>query len=114
MKLLDKIDRLNDEGIFMLLNPGLIETYDEETMVNLLNAYLEYNCSRTRVIRDGDSYYYNGLLIDVKDSLIYRVMEPLFLQVAKERIETIAKKDLKTLENKMEKDKESKNESDKK
>lgn len=97
MKWLEKINYLDDTKLFILLSPALIETYDLETRVKLLNAYLEYNdCSKRIELIDGD-YYFNDLLFDINETNTYAVFEPLFLQVAMDKIDSIVSKDFDKL-----------------
>lgn len=104
LKLLDKLYFLNDERIFKLLNPGFLYKCDSDTVMNILNSYLEFNCSDTRIIKDENKYYYNGLLFDIKETLSYKLVEPLFLQVADEKIKQIASKNLIDISNDVERD----------
>lgn len=102
--LLSKLYYLNDRQIFSLLNPGLLFSYNSDTVMDILNAYLEFNKSETRIIKEDDQYYYNGLLFDISEANNYKLIEPLFLKVAEERIGRIVSKDLSEIKNSIEKD----------
>lgn len=104
INLLNKLYYLNDKQIFTLLNPGFLYKCNEDTVMNILNSYLEFNGSETRIIKDGNEYYYNDLLFDIHETLSYRLVEPLFLQVADEKIAKISSKDLKDISNSVERD----------
>jgi len=93
MKLLKKLPNLDNQQIFMLLNPCFMGKYDAKTKVDLLNAYLLNSGSGKEIVYDEGKYYFNGLLFDEEEADIFALIEPIFLEVAKEKVKSIVEKD---------------------
>lgn len=104
MRMLDKLYYLNDEQIFMLLNPAFLDKYDAQTKVNIINAYLEFNNSEERIIFDEDGYYFKGLLVDTDEEDAYKLMEEFFIHVADLKIKSICSKKDEDIKNSIERD----------
>ena len=99
IKLLDKMNDLNDEQLFSLMGPAFLEQYKKETKCALINCYLEFNNSEDKILFDNGDYYFNGLLLDLNETSTYILMEPFFLHVADLKIKEIIKKDNASLTN---------------
>lgn len=97
MNLLKRKDYLSDFDLFSLLNCSFYKTYDTETRVDLLNTYLRNNNSSSYIEYIDDGYYFNGLLFDVEEFDIYKIMEPLFLQIAHDKVNEIVSKEFDKL-----------------
>ena len=97
MNLLKRKDYIDNFHLFSLLNCCFYKTYDIETRVDLLNTYLRNSNSSSFIEYIDDGYYFNGLLFDVEEFDIYKIMEPLFLQIANDKVREIASKDMDEL-----------------
>ena len=104
MKMLDKLYYLTDNQIFMLLNPAFLNRYDAQTKVNIINAYLEFNNSKDKIVFDEDGYYFKGLLVDTEEDDAYKLMEEFFLHVADLKIKEMCNKKEEDVKNAIEKD----------
>jgi len=96
-KMLERIQYLNDEQIFTLLNCSFYNEYDDETRVKLLNEYLSNNSCKYRIELIDGEYYFKELLFKIKNETVHKIIEPLFLEVANEKVEEIASKNLNEL-----------------